>query len=230
MLADPARKPTGLSVFSRVQRQRDHRQHGDPRGQDRLGADAGLRGHRRQRRQRRRHRGDRSTSSRGPIRRSASSTIRTTAAMAARCGPDSAPRPRSSSSTPTATRSTIPRRWRCSGRTHGAGRRSGERLQDQPLGSAAPHRHRPHLPSHRQHAVRAEGPRRRLRFPPDAALDLRTDPPREEQRRHLPRDDEEDPGRAASASPKCRSTTTTARSASRSSSTIRRMFQHRPST
>ena len=29
-------------------------------------------------------------------------------------------------------------------------RRSGERLQDQPLRSAAPHRHRPDLPPHRQ--------------------------------------------------------------------------------
>ena len=42
-----------------VQRQRHHREHGDPRRQGRLGADAGLRGHRRQRRQRRRHGGDR---------------------------------------------------------------------------------------------------------------------------------------------------------------------------
>ena len=46
-----------------------------------------------------------------------------------------------------------------------------------------------------QAAVRAQGPRRRLRFPPDAALDLRHGAPREEQRRHLPGDDEEDPGR-----------------------------------
>ena len=36
--------------------------------------------------------------------------------------------------------------------------------------------------------------RRRLRFPPDAARDLRPDQPREDERRHLPRDDEEDSG------------------------------------
>ena len=78
---------------------------------------------------------------------------------------------------------------------HGRRRRSGERLQDQPLGSAASHRHRPHLPPHGQAAVRAQGARRRLRFPADAPLDLRHGAPREEQRRHLPGDDEEDPGR-----------------------------------
>ena len=51
------------------------------------------------------------------------------------------------------------------------------------------------LPPHRQHAVRPEGARRRLRLPADAAVDLRAHQPREDQRRHLPRDDEEDPGR-----------------------------------
>ena len=44
-------------------------------------------------------------------------------------------------------------------------RRPGQRLQDQPLGSAAPDRHRPHLPPHRQAALRPEGARRRLRLP-----------------------------------------------------------------
>ena len=34
---------------------------------------------------------------------------------------------------------------------HDAGRRPGQRLQDQPLGSAPPHRHRPRLSPHRQH-------------------------------------------------------------------------------
>ena len=38
---------------------------------------------------------------------------------------------------------------------HDAGRRSGERLQDQPLRSAAPHRHRPRLPPHRQRCCSA---------------------------------------------------------------------------
>ena len=38
----------------------------------------------------------------------------------------------------------------------------GERLEDQPLRSAAPDHHRAHLPPHRQAAVRAEGPRRGL--------------------------------------------------------------------
>ena len=51
------------------------------------------------------------------------------------------------------------------------------------------------LPPHRQPAVRPEGARRRLRFPADAPGDLRADRSREDQRRHLPRDDEEDPGR-----------------------------------
>ena len=37
--------------------------------------------------------------------------------------------------------------------------------------------------------------RRRLRLPADATRDLRAHPPREDQRRHLPRDDEEDSGR-----------------------------------
>ena len=76
-----------------------------------------------------------------------------------------------------------------------AGRRSGERLQDQPLRSAAPDHHRPPLPPHRQPDVRPDGARRRLRFPPDAPDDFRTHQPREDQRRHLPRDDEEDRGR-----------------------------------
>ena len=53
-------------------------------------------------------------------------------------------------------------------------RRSGQRLQDQPLRSAAPHRDRTRLPSHGQAAVRSEGPRRGLRLPADAAVDLRT--------------------------------------------------------
>ena len=36
-----------------------------------------------------------------------------------------------------------------------AGRRSGQRLQDQPIGSAAPDHHRPSLSPHRQRDVRA---------------------------------------------------------------------------
>ena len=52
-------------------------------------------------------------------------------------------------------------------------RRSGERLQDQPVRSAAPHRHRPDLPPHGEAAVRPDGARRRLRLPADAPLDLR---------------------------------------------------------
>ena len=49
--------------------------------------------------------------------------------------------------------------------------------------------------------------------------------PREEQRRHLPGDDEEDHRTPASASPRCRSTTTIAPTASRSSSTSARLYQ-----
>ena len=37
-----------------------------------------------------------------------------------------------------------------------AGRGSGERLQDQPIGSAASHHHRPDLPPHRVAALRPE--------------------------------------------------------------------------
>ena len=67
--------------------------------------------------------------------------------------------------------------------------------------------------------VRAHGARRGLRLPSDAALDLRAHRPGEDERRHLPRDDEEDRRTPASGSSKCRSTTTTGRSGSRSSST-----------
>ena len=74
----------------------------------------------------------------------------------------------------------------------GRRRRPGQRLQDQPLRSVPPHRHRPRLPPHRQAAVRAAGARRRLRLPAAAADDVRAHPSREEQRRHLPGDDEED--------------------------------------
>src|SRR5262252_1762118 len=77
---------------------------------------------------------------------------------------------------------------------HRAGHRPGERLQDQPRRSAAPGYHRPRLPLHRQHSVRAEAPGRRLRFPVDAPFDLRADQPAEVERHHLRRDDEEDPG------------------------------------
>ena len=77
----------------------------------------------------------------------------------------------------------------------GARRRSRERLQDQPLGSVASHRHRPDLPPHREADVRAARARRRLRFPPAAPVDFRARAAGEEQRRHLPGDDEEDPGR-----------------------------------
>src|SRR5919198_801042 len=74
-------------------------------------------------------------------------------------------------------------------------RRPRQRLQNQPLGSAAPHHHRPRLSSHRQAAVRPQGARRRLRFPADAPRDFREGAAREEQRRDLPGDDEENPGR-----------------------------------
>src|SRR5215470_4026943 len=77
---------------------------------------------------------------------------------------------------------------------HRAGHRPGERLQDQPRRSATPGYHRPRLPLHRQHSVRAEAPGRRLRFPVDAPFDLRADQPAEVERHHLRRDDEEDPG------------------------------------
>ncbi len=93
-----------------------------------------------------------------------------------------------------------------------------ERLQDQPLRSAAPDHHRTALSPHRLDAVRPVGARRRLRFPADAPDDLRSHRAPQDERRHLPRDDEEDRGRRVSASSKCRCTTTTARSENRSSS------------
>src|SRR5262249_8617134 len=43
--------------------------------------------------------------------------------------------------------------------------------------------------------VQPEGSRRRLRFPPDAPIDVRSDRAREDERRDLPRNDEENPGR-----------------------------------
>ena len=96
MSASARRKARGSErLFPGLQRQRHHREHGDSRRPGRLGADAGLRSHRRQRRQRRRDRGRSPTSSRAPIRTSASSTTRRTAATAARCRPASARRPRS---------------------------------------------------------------------------------------------------------------------------------------
>ena len=48
MPADPARQPRGSErLLSGLQRQRHHRQHGDSRRAGRVGADAGLRSHRR---------------------------------------------------------------------------------------------------------------------------------------------------------------------------------------
>src|SRR6185437_9344694 len=49
-------------------------------------------------------------------------------------------------------------------------RRSRQRLQDQPVRSAAPQDHRPRLSPSRQDALSVEGARRGLRFPHDAAL------------------------------------------------------------
>ncbi len=74
-------------------------------------------------------------------------------------------------------RSDFLHRWRRAVRPVRAGsvmgaavgrRRHGERLQDQPIGSAAPHRNRATLPPHRQNAVRFDGPRCRLRLSSDA--------------------------------------------------------------
>ncbi len=48
--------------------------------------------------------------------------------------------------------------WHAFGRRRG----SGQRLQDQPVGPAAPHRDRPHLPSHGEDALRSQGPGRGL--------------------------------------------------------------------
>src|SRR5581483_7497596 len=52
--------------------------------------------------------------------------------------------------------------------------------------------HRPPLSLHRQGAVRPDGARRRLRLPADAPAHLRADRSGEDERRDLPRDDEED--------------------------------------
>jgi glycosyltransferase involved in cell wall biosynthesis len=65
-------------------------------------------------------------------------------------------------------------------------------IADQPLRSVPSHRHRAHLPSHRQPAVRPDGARRGLRLPADAPGDFREDRSRKDQWRDLPGDDEED--------------------------------------
>ena len=105
------------------------------------------------------------------------------------------------------------------------GLRPGERLQDQPRRSAAPDRHRPRLPPHRQHDVRSEAARRRLRLPVDAAHDLRAHQSGEDERHHLRGDDEEDSGCADSGLSKCRCITTTARSARSQFFNFRRLFR-----
>ena len=131
-----------------LQRQRHHRQHGDPRGAGRGSADAGLRSDRRQRRQRRRDRRDRR---------------RTGAHLSARPRhpPPEKPRlwRRAADRIPIRDQGSdlLYRRRRAvrpggNGRPvgeHDRRRRHGERLQDQPVGSAAPHHHRPALSPHR---------------------------------------------------------------------------------
>src|SRR5687767_12240059 len=58
----------------------------------------------------------------------------------------------------------------------------------------ASHRHRPRLPPHSEADVRAYRQGRGLRFPPASPDDLRARDAGEKQRRHLPGDDEENPG------------------------------------
>src|SRR5437867_1233615 len=191
----PRRKTRGSEcLLPGVQRQRHHREHGDPRREDRLGADTGLRDHRRRRRQRRRH---------GRNRR------RARAHLPAGAGRSSSDQPRLRCRP--ADRIPIRHqgihllyRWRCTVRPggaggalaqHDAGRGSRERLQDQPRRSATPHPHRTDLPPHRQPPVRPEAARRRLRFPPAATRHFRAHQPRKDERDHLRRDDEEDSGR-----------------------------------
>ena len=155
-------------------------------------ADAGLRGHRRQRRQRRQHRGDsrraRAHLSRGPRRPPrAEPRLRRRAAHRLRNGH---------------ARTGLLHRRRRAVRSGRDGSCSGARFDDDvdlvngykisrsdPLHRIVIGRD---LPPHGQAAVRPDGPRRGLRLPADAAIDLRQGPAGEEQRRHLPRDDEED--------------------------------------
>ena len=74
-------------LFSGIQRQRHHREHGDSRRAGRLRADAGLRSHRRQRRQQRRHGGSRRRARAHVSAASGSSITRRIAGTAARCRP-----------------------------------------------------------------------------------------------------------------------------------------------
>ena len=157
--------------------------------------DPRLRSHHRQRRQRRCDGGHRRRA-RPHLSRGAGRPPRAEPRLRRRAAERASKQPRAIwSSTPTAMPSTIRRRWRVLWDAFNDERRSRQRLQDQPVRSAAPHRHRTHLSPHGQAAVRPEGARRRLRLPADAPIDLRPRDAREEQRRDLPGDDEEDPGR-----------------------------------
>ena len=151
MPASPAAVACGSErLLSRLQRQRHDRQPGDPRRAGRLGADARLRGDRRQRRQRGRDGGDRSTSSRGTYpQRARRAPPDATAATAARCRPVSLRRRKELIFYTDGDAQYDPARAGGAVAAADARRRSRERLQDQPLRSAAPHRHRPHLPPHR---------------------------------------------------------------------------------
>ena len=71
----------------------------------------------------------------------------------------------------------------------------GQRIQDQPLRSVPPDCDRTRVSLHGEDAVRALGARRGLRFPPDPPPGVRSRVARAQQRRHLPGDDEENPGR-----------------------------------
>ena len=191
-MPQPSSTPVGPQrLLPGLQRQRHDREPRPPRLADRGDAHARLRGHRRQRRQRRPYRRD---------------PGRARADLPARAHRASHEEPRIRGRAAQRLlhvhqdvrllhRRRRPVRSDRDGApvgAHGRGRGSGERLQDQPFGSPAPHRHRPHLPPRGEDALRVEGARRGLRLPADAAVDLRSHLAREGQRGHLPRVDEED--------------------------------------
>ncbi len=189
-------KTRAQCVFSRVQRQRDDREPGHHRAADGPSPGGGLRGDHRQRRERRCHRADRGrtgadvpgSAGRAPREQP---RVRRRAAQRLRGG-----NPRLG----VLHRRRRPVRSGRNGPAVGAARRRRrrQRLQDQPIRPVAPDHHRPHLPPYGEDPLRAARARRRLRFPAAAAFGVRQGQARKEQRRDLPGDDEEDPGRRVS--------------------------------
>ena len=209
--------PGPARLLSGVQRQRNHREHGVAPFSRRAGH-VRLRSHRRQRRQHGRHPADPRRAGARSIRRSASSITRRTAATAARCAPASRRRRKEFIFYTDGDAQYDPAELAALWPHMTAGRRPGERLQDQPVRSAAPHHHRPHLPPHGQALFGLKVRDVDCDFRLMRRHDLRSRPAGEEQRRHLPGDDEEDPGCRFPHRRGAGPSLTTARTGSRSSS------------